>query len=847
MTPKVLTDVLSGIRKLGYLGSLLQENYTFPDWFSTQTADRRADAVAFGELPASHESACIGVVTPNGAREANLVAQYRALGAPIILEVAENEIREWAVSPTVSASNLIATYPADRVDDLFVNRGSAWEPRAFLRAKNIGRFDWAEQLTLFAGLLPELEDHIQAKLDPLLIRTLAKTKAAYKATSGQAPNPEQLFQLVFWMLTAKVFSDRRAPGFSEIWPDPPETILAAVSKQYQQQEVPRLLNREARTVAAKEIWSNLDFRHLSVEVLSEIWSTTLVDTHTRRRLGIHRTPRSIVRYMVGHIPFETNGDDKKIVFEPCSGSAAFLIGAMTHLRQNQLFGMAGEERHAYFVKHLVGMEQDSFGVQISRLALTLADYPHPGEWNIRQADVFQLGAMTSYLKIAGVVLCNPPFENLPPGDRRRYEVTSIKKPAELLLRVLADLHPSGVIGFVLPRPFLDGGGYKTIRQMLVRRFSKLTITELPDKAFERSDHESVLLVARDPIPHGSTYVTYREVDDTSEAWRAFEACHAITSERTRETYVADASAALLIPDLPDLWAYLETHTQLSVVAEVHRGIEWTEALTKKGLETGRRSEYEKDFPSEGYLLGVKLKSEILQFQVPRTAYLSVKPRHQRHPNFFRRAWAQPKAILNQIARSRGRWRIAAFPDSKGLVCYQTSIAVWPKGDSPTYDEVVLSAILNSPIANAFVATREGKRTIKVSTLRSIPMAELTTSQSRLIRDRVLQYQRAITDDVDSDILERLLKCIDAVVLDAYGLPPRLETQLLDWFRGQERPVGHRFADYYPPDLDAYIPLSELLSEEFARSRVEVLRKNRGEVEPHILEALRRAADEFSED
>ena len=291
-----------------------------------------------------------------------------------------------------------------------------------------------------------------------------------------------MFKLVFWILTAKVFHDRRVNKFDALGDDPDE-LLSAVAKQYSSEVVPSLLNGEARHAAVDRIWSKLDFRNLSVEVLSQMWSTTLVDNDTRKRLGIHRTSRTLVRYIVERLlPFAGSGDDKKIILEPCSGSAVFLIGAMNFLRP-KLFGMSPPERHDYFVHHLAAIEKDPFGVEISRLALTLADFPNPGGWNIAQKDVFEVGILGSYLKETAVVLCNPPFEDFDEEEKQRYQTISPKKPAELLRRVLSDLHPAGVLGFVLPVNFIDGRGYAPIRERLAVRFATIDLTILPDRAF----------------------------------------------------------------------------------------------------------------------------------------------------------------------------------------------------------------------------------------------------------------------------------------------------------------------------------------------------------------------------
>lgn len=801
-------EVVAGLRRLGYDGALLEENYRFPDWFVSATEERQVVAAAFGQTPVSYDSACIGVACANGFREAALVNRYRALGAPVFLEIDHDEIREWAVSRKENAHGLVQRYPGNQIGEMFANRASDWRPESLLRAKNIGSFHWNQQLGLFSGLLPELEEHIQAQLDPLLRDALSATKAAYRDSTGREANSSQLFKLIFWVLTAKVFHDRRVNGFDSLRADPDE-LLAAVAKQYKV-DAPSLLNKDARQAAANRIWARLDFRNLSVEVLSQIWSTTLVDDETRRRLGIHRTPRTIVRYLVERIPFERSGDDKLIILEPCSGSAVFLVGAMNVLRQ-RLFGMTPVERHKYFVQHLTAIEKDPFGVEISRLALTLADFPNAGGWDIAQKDVFEPGALSDYLRRAGVVLCNPPFEDFSSEERKLYQSETPKKPAELLRRVLADLHPSGVLGFVLPRNVIDGQGYRAIRKLLAERFATMEITVLPDKAFE-ADSESALLVAVDPIPHQACRVTNLKVNDDAGTWEEFELTHRVSSEHTIEFSVNEVAKSLGVPDLPDVWDFLLNYPLLGDVAELHRGIEWNRPLTRKGAETGHRSTLVRKEPAEGFRRGVAPKTSFHIFEKPQLAYLSFKPNEQRG-NAWRCEWRKRKAILNKSARSRGRWRMAAFPDTEGVACYQTYIGVW--ATSELYDEWLLSAILNAPVANAFVATREGKTDVTVETLKLVPVPHFTTSQREKIRDLIHRYQISVRHVNAVDDSERLLKEIDAVVLDGYRMPPRLERQLLDFFRGQARPTAHPFGEYIPEDCKVYFSLSEYLSPDFA--------------------------------
>ncbi len=819
LAPNAVAEVVTGLRSIGYNGALLEEDYKFPDWFSGG-AEWAVNAAAFGQTPISYDSACIGVVQSNGLREQSLVNKCRSLGAPIILEVDATEIREWAVSRKENGHGLVETYRADRVSDMLAARAADWRPQNLLRLKNIGSYQWHQQLGLFVGLLPELEEHIQHNLDPLLRETLSQVRRSYVDSTGREPNAAQIFKLIFWTLTAKVFYDRQVSGFSKLSGDSDE-LLEAVAKHYRD-ETPRLLTREAREIAAERIWKEFDFRNLSVEVLAQMWSRTLVDEETKRKLSIHRTSRTIVRYIVERIPFNSSsGDDKRIILEPCSGSAVFLLGAMNVLRP-RLFAMDASERHRYFVNHLAGIEADPFAVEISKLALTLADFPNPNGWHIAQVDMFNSPVAEEYLKRAAVVLCNPPYSDFDKHERGHYGLPYVQRPAAVLDRVLTHLHPEGVLGFVLPRNVVDGrGAYAEVRERLAKRFASVEITLLPDRAFE-ADSEIAILIATDPIPHNGCRVINRKVDDGATPWIEFAEAHKVSSEYAAELSFETAKRSVLVPELPDVWDFLVANPTLEDVAEVHRGIEWNIPLTGKGGETGNRSKLVRHQPAEGFKRGVAPQTEFKIFEQPQIAYLNFREELQKGGP-WRHAWDKPKAILNKAARSRGRWRMAAFPDSIGLACYQTYFGVWPKSNA--FDEWSLSAVLNSPVANAFVATREGKTDITKETLMLVPVPLFTEAQRIELRELIREYQK-LTSAIPLERLagdaESLLKKIDATVLSGYRMPPRIERQLLDFFRNQERPIKHSFSEYFPADFSVYFSLADYLSPNFAEASVGTL-------------------------
>jgi len=374
-----------------------------------------------------------------------------------------------------------------------------------------------------------------------------------------------------------------------------------------------------------------------------------------------------------------------------------------------------------------------------------------------------------------------------------------------------------VLGFVVPRNFVDGQGYREIRRRIASRFATINLTVLPDRAFDDADTEVGLLIATEPIPHDTCQIAFQKVKDTAEAWGQFKHRHKVSSEYETARTIADAAETFAVYELPDVWKYLSSYQTLNDVAKLHRGLEWKKKLVVKGKETGFRAEAVREKAADKFRLGVAPQTNFGAFELPRLYYLSFLPEHERGCS-YNRAWEQPKAIVNKSTRSRGPWRMAAFADTEGVSFYQTYIGVWPT--TPEYDEVILAAILNSPLANAFVAAREGKTDITLETLKDLPVPRFTAAQQVQLRELIERYQHRIrslpiqTEALDDPI--RLLMEIDALILDGYHLPPRLETVVLQFFQeyGKNRPTVHTFEDYLPPNVDVYFSLSAHLSPKF---------------------------------
>jgi hypothetical protein len=90
------------------------------------------------------------------------------------------------------------------------------------------------------------------------------------------------------------------------------------------------------------------------------------------------------------------------------------------------------------------------------------------------------------------------------------------------------------------------------------------------------------------------------------------------------------------------------------------------------------------------------------------------------------------------------------------------------------------------------------------------------------------------DEPSPHIAANLLLEIDAIILRAFDLPPRLERKLLDIFGDMKarRPVPFEFPPYFPDTFRPTIPLWRYISSNFAQC-----------TGAHLVETLPTATDE----
>jgi hypothetical protein len=275
------------------------------------------------------------------------------------------------------------------------------------------------------------------------------------------------------------------------------------------------------------------------------------------------------------------------------------------------------------------------------------------------------------------------------------------------------------------------------------------------------------------------------------------------------------SFSLGVPRLAKLWKYLENYSRLGKLAKAHRGIHW------KKVE-GSISNKEKP----GYVKGFAyVRNCFGQYKIGESLYLS-KRKEDQYDNAYLLDWKSPKVACNAARLSRKRWRLGAIADMQGFAFSKRFLVFFPTIEISLYS---LAALLNSPIANAYVHEKDGERDNRTSTLEELPIPSadfLFIGQeldllSKEFHRLVNKNNRFKSEEKERDLKNLLLK-IDAEILKAYDLPPVLERQLLDTFQGIPRPVPIKFDGYYPEGFQSYVPLHELISEERQEARADRL-------------------------
>ena len=807
-----LDVVHTAARTTGYRNDAIIRDYTFADVLDPKDTTRTAALAAFTQTPPSYRTAALAVVPATKGESKDLVHGYRALGAPLMFVIEGDRLSLWQVRGD-APQRMHKNISVNDIPGLFEQNRTTWSPDAIHRAKSIAAIDQSYQLDFVdLGLLPAVEGEIHTKIDRLLVDMLS---AASDAQPGKTPNPRQLFPVVFRLLAAKVLQDRHHPA-AEGWnPDNLPSVLKTIETHYSLPNIP-FSRSTALLPAFSAAWEclrgGINFSNISSDDLAFVYENTLVTRATRKHFGTHSTPRQLAEYAVGCLELHRHDPKTLQIYEPFTGAGAFLVSALRHIRNFLPTDWDDQQRHNFLISRLAGDELDSFAREVAMLSLILADYPNRNGWCVEETDLFENDALEARMAGHNVVLCNPPFENFDVDERARYPIADrfLSKPMAVLDAAI-EAGPSA-LAFVLPHSFIFGRKFARQRRKLEQTFKNIELVELPKHIFRASVIESSLLIARKAADTNGPYIDLRSTEVSgADRLRFLKTGRTTIQRRERRNMGPPFTGNLWISPLKAIWDYVEFGPCLADYFSVHRGLEWK----------SRQEEAWSSVQQTGYKLGIQTARKAEQFTLRTPVWLDCREDRLRR-NAIDLPWHLPKVIVNAGRLSIGPWRIAATVDTSGLLCSQQYFGLWPHESLPDARLIAFSAILNGPFANAFVANHSPAKGITISVMKRIPIpVDIPPS----LEDLTLEYLRQLNLDsigpTWSDRVEALLTQIDAEVLRAYDLPPRLERELLSCFDSTCRPVAHTWTHWSLKDPTPGLTLAERASGRFQKPSLEI--------------------------
>lgn len=838
------------LRRCGYVGDLLQEQVSAGGGLTVPL-------VGFAHRPFDARSSCVAVIEGNGDSGAS-VALFRHLGAPIVFVPRQTSLEWWKQGR--HQPEQIENIPAARVESFFKKHATELAPEKVYRAKAWASVDRGYQLSFVDfGLLPVIEEEVGTYLTDLIERTVGLlAKRLVPAGQPSVQQGQWVLRSAFWLVAAKILKDKRVPGFRALDLLDVNSVFRQVAGHYGEHTTSYSGPKEHALREAAQVITQFSYLgHVTTESLSYIYESALVEKAVRRDLGIHSTPPCLVDYIIGRLApwIQDIPADKRHVFEPACGHAAFLVAAMRLLRDRLPPAMSEEgQRKRYLRAHLHGIETDRFALEIARLSLTLADIPNPNSWQLHCTDIFKGDVLKARAEKSMVLLANPPFENFKAAEREAYAkqhapVTYVNKTAEMLGRTLPYMPEGSVFGVVVPQSMLQSDKAKALRKDILSDFEIADICLFPDKMFRFSDVESAVIIGRRVSKVGRTsketsYARVREHDV-----KRFREDHSVTyRSNVPIERLSQRHWEMLIPDMPELWEWCGSLPKLRDLADVGQGLIYK---GKHNLPANARTIERREFKGavRGY---AKVGHASMIHGVPDEVHMSLEP------SILRRALrgtrtGVPQVILNYAPVSRGPWRIKAFLDPSGHAATSDFMIVRPK--SARTPLVYLWALLNSPVANAYAYAHTGKRTILVGVLRELPVPRASEPQIEAVVQKAKAYLDVARRDAglsspraDCTVLHRLLREMDAEVLRLYDIPARMERAMLDIFADKGRAgVPPGFPRYYPEDFTPCFHLHEYLTDDYKRSTAgELLKRTTPQASEAFLAALDRAVGAFRE-
>jgi len=231
--------------------------------------------------------------------------------------------------------------------------------------------------------------------------------------------------------------------------------------------------KEVVTIVDSINFHSLDNHH----AMSVIYESLLAQTADAGWSGEFYTPRPVVESIVRIV----NPQLGERVYDPCSGSAGFLVGSATHMAPQS---KTSEQQEQFNSNSFFGQESGEIAALVGTMNLILHGVEDPQI--VRRNTLEQDSRNVSPSEQFDVILTNPPFggtEN--PQVQQNFPSRSAATELLFLQHCMAKLRDGGRAAIVLPDGILyrTETAFSTVRRRLLNEFNVTAIVRLPTGVF----------------------------------------------------------------------------------------------------------------------------------------------------------------------------------------------------------------------------------------------------------------------------------------------------------------------------------------------------------------------------
>ena len=782
---------------IGYDDRAIVANYDFAVSGNPNALDQ-VDIAAFSD-PIRHDlhTSCIAAqhVTPQSSVQATL-EKLSYLAAPVALILQADGVDIWPVRRTPSLAPLDHV-PYDRLIQYFSERGKDFRPDALGAAKAKG-----QQITFFDLDLTLLQFAYDATQRILVERFETAVSAARDTLGVQAKKTAaDLTKAALQILAAAILEDKRlleGERSSTV-----EDLVRRSAIRYGQYFDENSLNRIGRDVgqvAFDALRRNVTFRSFTNEMLGYFYENAFLNQELRRQLGVYYTPQSIARRILTRLPVEDIPPTERVVFDGSSGSGNLLLAGYERLVNLLPSGWDRERKHNYLVRRVHGVDVDQFATQVAGLSLFFIDLPAGDAWDVRTADFLSSESM-GFSNPPTILVGNPPFEELRSSEGKRRQRASL-----FLSKYLDLLQPEGLLGVVLPETFLENSSCREARRRLFEECEILELWHLPEGMFPMSNVATVIVLAK-KLPAVRSRLR-GPVRVERVAALPLEKEQFLNGDRPRFSYVVPSTGRWAeepesrIPSSPlerSVWDVIDVSRRLRDVALVRNGIN-----PGKDQRANHFAYFRQDTDWKPWLDGAR-RFEPYALKPVRTKYVRYPGNLERPRPDLESVFATPmsKVLVNSGRAPGNPWRVYATIDDFGYFPSHGIYCVVPNDDLVSLEELV--AFLNSPVASAWIDSRNRKRWVGQRIIGDMPFPIFTNHVRELIIAHVSEVmalkQRALAESSrrqpHTNRIRNLVLSIDDLIYDAFHVNDEGRAMLSKFFAGYRRP-GLEWDGYSQP-------------------------------------------------